>query len=413
MLGVFPSEGSPRCKQNLQGWILIAWLSVWTQQTVGQVPRSYVITAAVGETATLTAPFTADILIFAWYRGTVVFEPQLILSYLVSSSAQSNGPQFTGRESVSHDGTLDIGDLQTSDTGNYTLFMTLTTAATTTVYKQMRVYETVTKPKVKYVRSQLVEDQGPAEIICATSWVAVTIHWYFNDRLVLDSNSRMVLSVDNRTLTVTNVTRKDSGIYQCVAINPVSNSRSDQQTLTVAYGPEDVKIDPPGSQLLQAWDKLFLLCTARSFPESQYQWLLNDTDLNRPGNTYTVEKVSSQNNGNYTCVAHNTDTGLSAKASVSIAVYGSPCSTPCSCWQTTLGVACGVLLGAAVIVAGMIVHYEKRLNQKFTNRDENVYQIPSIIKNPDTEYEHMQKGCVGQAAVLELGDRAIYEQIKR
>ncbi|KAJ1133218.1 hypothetical protein NDU88_011515 [Pleurodeles waltl] len=97
---------------------------------------------------------------------------------------------------------------------------------------------------------------------------------------------------------------------------------SDPQTLTVTHGPENVKIIPPVSQLLQVGDKLSLSCTVESVPAPQYQWLLNNSDLNRPGNTYTIEKVSLRDNGNYTCVAYNTDTGLSAKASVSIAVYG-------------------------------------------------------------------------------------------
>ncbi|XP_078507427.1 cell adhesion molecule CEACAM6-like [Lissotriton helveticus] len=395
----------------------------------GQGPGADVVTARVGETATLPASVTTGILTFSWYRGTAVLPPQMILSYVVPGFGVTSGPQSTGRESGYPNGTLYIRDLRTSDTGNYTLNVILTSGTPTESHKQLRVYEPVTKPTVTSEPSQLLENWGPAVITCNNSKAATTILWSFNSTSALPGN--IIHSPDNRTLSITKVSRGESGIYQCVAMNLVSRSASDPRTLTVAYGPEDVKIYPTGSQVLQVGGKLSLSCTAGSFPGPHYQWLLNGADLKRPGNTYTIEEVSSRDNGNYTCVAENTVTGLSVKASVFITVNGtdlpptgSPCPTPDSCWQTTLGVACGVLLGAAIIVAVIVVHYERRLKQKDTNKDESMYQNPSVITNADTQYENTRKGRRGQSAnqssaadpaymELKHGDRATYEQIKR
>ncbi|XP_069057516.1 carcinoembryonic antigen-related cell adhesion molecule 6-like isoform X2 [Pleurodeles waltl] len=412
----------PSRNQRLHWCILTVCLGVCIRRASAQGAGAEVIDAAVGRSATIPAPVSVDVVSYAWYRGTAVASSQLICTYFVSSSKQVNGPQYTGPESGRPDGSLQIRDLRTNYTGNYTVTVITNGANPATATRQLRVYEPVTTPTVKYASSQLVENQGPAEITCDTPSVPVTILWSFNSNPTLPGN--IIQSADNRTLTISNVSREDSGIYQCTALNPVSRSMSDPQTLTVTHGPENVKIIPPVSQLLQVGDKLSLSCTVESVPAPQYQWLLNNSDLNRPGNTYTIEKVSLRDNGNYTCVAYNTDTGLSAKASVSIAVYGNPCPAPCSCWQTTLGVACGVLLGAAIIVAGMAVHYERRLNQKGTDKDANVFQNPSVIKNPNTQYENMRKGREGQSAIqdsaadpaymeLKYGDQATYEQIKR
>ncbi|XP_078506507.1 LOW QUALITY PROTEIN: cell adhesion molecule CEACAM6-like, partial [Lissotriton helveticus] len=351
-------------------------LSVCIQQASAQGAAAKVTNARVGETAIIPAPVNVNILTFGWYRGTVVDNPQLIYTYFVSTSGQVNGPQYTGRETGRPDGSLQIRDLLTSHTGNYTVNVTPSGAAPVTTTRLLRVYELVTKPTVTSEPSQLVENRGPAVITCDTSSAAVTILWSFNSTSALPGN--IIPSPDNRTLTITNVSRGDSGIYQCVAMNPVSSSASDPQTLIVAYGPENMRIDPPTSQWLLVGDTLSLSCTAGSVPASQYQWHLNGTDLNSPGNTYIIEKVSSKDNGNYTCVADNTVTGLSAQASVSVTVNGRPCPTPCTCWQITLGVACGVLLGAVIIVAGMAVHYERRLKQKVTNKESRLRCRPSV-----------------------------------
>ncbi|XP_069057517.1 carcinoembryonic antigen-related cell adhesion molecule 21-like isoform X3 [Pleurodeles waltl] len=270
----------PSRNQRLHWCILTVCLGVCIRRASAQGAGAEVIDAAVGRSATIPAPVSVDVVSYAWYRGTAVASSQLICTYFVSSSKQVNGPQYTGPESGRPDGSLQIRDLRTNYTGNYTVTVITNGANPATATRQLRVYEPVTTPTVKYASSQLVENQGPAEITCDTPSVPVTILWSFNSNPTLPGN--IIQSADNRTLTISNVSREDSGIYQCTALNPVSRSMSDPQTLTVTRN---------------------------------------------------------------------------------------PCPAPCSCWQTTLGVACGVLLGAAIIVAGMAVHYERRLNQKGTDKD--------------------------------------------
>ena len=66
----------------------------------------------------------------------------------------------------------------------------------------------------------------------ATGNPAPTFRWTKNGS-VLTTGSRISLSSDNKQLTLTNVTREDSGQYVCEATNNVETVPSDSATLNV------------------------------------------------------------------------------------------------------------------------------------------------------------------------------------
>ena len=61
---------------------------------------------------------------YAWYRGERVENTQLIASYRVDTNATSNGPEYSGRETLYPNGTLLIQNVTQKDTGSYTLLVT-------------------------------------------------------------------------------------------------------------------------------------------------------------------------------------------------------------------------------------------------------------------------------------------------
>ena len=69
----------------------------------------------------------------------------------------------------------------------------------------------------------------------ATGDPAPTISWTKGGSLINTSgDSRISFGADNKTLTITNVSRADSGQYRCVANNSVGNeTTSDTATLDV------------------------------------------------------------------------------------------------------------------------------------------------------------------------------------
>ena len=56
---------------------------------------------------------------------------------------------------------------------------------------------------------------------------------WFKDESPITNKSRISLSVDNKVLTITNVSRKDSGKYRCVASNKLGNDTSKAAELNV------------------------------------------------------------------------------------------------------------------------------------------------------------------------------------
>ena len=66
----------------------------------------------------------------------------------------------------------------------------------------------------------------------ATGNPVPAISWT-KDGSPISSNSRISLSVDSKYLTITNVSRTDSGEYRCTAKNNIGNDTSSGATLNI------------------------------------------------------------------------------------------------------------------------------------------------------------------------------------
>ena len=81
--------------------------------------------AAEGSDVFLVAHNVTKIpLAYSWHRGESVDNTQLIASYRVDTNAATNGPEYSGRETLYPNGTLLIRNVTQRDTGPYTLLVT-------------------------------------------------------------------------------------------------------------------------------------------------------------------------------------------------------------------------------------------------------------------------------------------------
>ncbi|MGH0175913.1 UNVERIFIED_CONTAM: hypothetical protein FKN15_010608 [Acipenser sinensis] len=136
----------------------------------------------------------------------------------------------------------------------------------------------------------------------------------------LSTNDRITLSVDNNTISFNPVLLSDNGTYQCTASNLVSNETGAGYKLIVNYGPEEASIMAP--DLAANGSAIMLTCSARSQPPSHYTWYLNGKQTAN-GSQYMIDPVSTDNQGNYTCVAWNSVTGRNSSAIKELSVIGS------------------------------------------------------------------------------------------
>ncbi|XP_034647630.1 carcinoembryonic antigen-related cell adhesion molecule 5-like isoform X2 [Trachemys scripta elegans] len=271
-----------------------------------------------GDVSLAPQPPPQDFTSCFWYRSATVTDPNsLILTYFqYPNPVQNNGPAHTGRETVGPGCALNITGLTLNDTGNYTVQIQIPTAANpilSTVV--LRVSEKFAKPTVTPGQTQVPEN-GTLTLTCNTSPHADTVLWLQNGSY-LTPNTRLELSSENRTLTVLNFTWGDTGTYQCEVGNPVSTERSEPSTVTLAYGPESARIDPPGPVNLTLGSRLTLTCVAVSVPAPSYSWFLNGTKLPQTGSSFTFD-LTTLNLGTYKCQAHNPVTGLTASAEIEV-----------------------------------------------------------------------------------------------
>ncbi|XP_050786813.1 carcinoembryonic antigen-related cell adhesion molecule 1-like [Gopherus flavomarginatus] len=258
-----------------------------------------------------------DFVLCSWYRSATAAETSRILTCFPQTPlVQQNGSAHTGRETVGPGCALHIAGLTLNDTGSYTVqIQSPTSPGLGTVV--LRVYEMLPRPTVTPNQTLVLENET-FTLRCNSSPSADTVLW-LRDGASLASSDRLVLSSDNRTLNVLNVTRGDAGAYQCEVGNPVSSIRSEPSTVTVAYGPESARIEP--SELLPQLlgSLVHLTCVSESVPAPHYRWVFNSTELKETGSSLTLNLTSFDQQGMYMCQAHNPITSLT-KNSTSLVI---------------------------------------------------------------------------------------------
>ncbi|XP_022799388.1 hemicentin-1-like [Stylophora pistillata] len=139
-----------------------------------------------------------------------------------------------------------------------------------------------------------------------------TISWIFNASLTkTNSNPRIVFSRDRQKMTITILSRKDSGEYQCIAINNLGNASSQVASLDVTYIPE-ITVHPKNVTKKEG-ENATLNCNAMGNPVPKISWNKGGSPL---GNTssislsadnkdLTIKNVNRVDSGEYRCVATN------------------------------------------------------------------------------------------------------------
>ncbi|XP_020953209.1 carcinoembryonic antigen-related cell adhesion molecule 5-like [Sus scrofa] len=109
-----------------------------------------------------------------------------------------------------------------------------------------------------------------------------------------------------------NITRNDTGLYQCEASNSATSSLSNPLPVNMNYGPGVPVINPMDSTFV-AGSNLTLSCFASSNPPAAYTWRV-DGSPGPAGQLLSILDVSLNSSGLYSCHAANADTGLQSMA---------------------------------------------------------------------------------------------------
>ncbi|XP_030742216.1 carcinoembryonic antigen-related cell adhesion molecule 6-like [Echinops telfairi] len=312
---VTPSKGH----SSWQGTLLtVSLLLSWSPPTAAQLTlESMPRAVAEGQDVLLLNPSRAVALVYSWYKGDSIEPKDLIVSYVLDTGETTHGPAHTGREALSARGSLILHNVTLADAGTYTLHVRRTKGAPKKWTGQIHVFRKLPKPSIKSSSSNPVGDKDSVTLLCEPETQNTTSQWLINSQSLPD-NSRLELSMDNRTLTIHTVTRNESGLYNCRTRNPVSSSHSDSFSLKVLYGPDTPTISP-SAEHSSLGNNINLTCQAVSNSCAQYSWFINETSRQSTEQLFIPDSTVGDS-GNYICRVHNPATALSRTTAKTITV---------------------------------------------------------------------------------------------
>ncbi|XP_069597323.1 carcinoembryonic antigen-related cell adhesion molecule 16-like [Ranitomeya imitator] len=338
----------------MRGLVMTVLLVFMMDVTSGQISiRPIPLYPVINGSVTLSVTgITEKLHRYNWYKGPNKNDEYEILKHINSAKRPLRfGPLYNDRFIAFDNGSLQINNLQITDVGNYIVRLRGVNLSEK-LQVILTVYEPVTKPQITASITQ-PKETDQLNLNCDTS-AAAKITWTRNGAK---------LSGDSKTLNISSVKRGDAGEYRCEAGNGISSSTSDLYIVTVAYGPDKAQIEStlnvsPGSSIT-------LTCSADSSPSPKYQWKRNGAVLAETSSRYDISNAAPEDEGLYTCVLRNPVTVRTAAAYVYVNVTAGngikklDNNTEFVNYRFTLGHAFAIILGALVIIFGIVGKEEK------------------------------------------------------
>nr|XP_025124067.1 LOW QUALITY PROTEIN: carcinoembryonic antigen-related cell adhesion molecule 6-like [Bubalus bubalis] len=215
--------------------LLISLSTFWTPPTTAQltietVPPPPPPAAEVSDVLLLAHNVTENPLGYAWHRGDRVDNTQLIASYRVDTNVTTKGPAHSGRETLYPNRTLLIQNVTQKDTGSYTLLLTKDDLQTEGKTGHLCIYTVLPTPVITSNNSNPREHKDTVVLTCRSETRDIFYFCSINNQS-LHNSTELELCEGNRTLTMFNVTRNDTGPYVSEAGNPENTTHGDPFTL--------------------------------------------------------------------------------------------------------------------------------------------------------------------------------------
>uniref|UniRef100_UPI00398EDC25 cell adhesion molecule CEACAM5-like isoform X2 n=1 Tax=Pristiophorus japonicus TaxID=55135 RepID=UPI00398EDC25 len=206
-----------------------------------------------------------------------------------------------------------IANIGLEHSGNYTCqaFNNMTRQYTN-VTKGIDVIEPVSKPRITTDVLYPIEDKDRVTMTCNVTGDVKFLYWFKADQFI-QNNERIMVSVDNVTMSITALNRSDSGNYSCQAWGDRNNETSDPFPLNISYGPDapQLIIEEEKEAYIRGSNVAFK-CSADSVPPAAFEWLLNGISLQWGSQELVIFNITTGDFGNYTCKAYNNRTKMYA-----------------------------------------------------------------------------------------------------
>jgi hypothetical protein len=271
----------------------VAVLTVASSPVIVTQPTNQVL--AVGSNATFAVTAVGILpLSYQW---------QVNGTNLVDGTNLVTGGVFSGSTS----NVLTITDVQTNDSGDYTVIVTNIAGS---VISSNAVLTVATSPVIvtQPTNQAVALGSNATFAVTAVGISPLSYQWQTNGVNLTDGGG--ISGSTNNVLTITDVQTNNSGTYTVVITNIAGSATSSNAVLTVAMSP--VIVTQPTNQVLAVGSTATLAVAAIGILPLSYQWQTNGVNLTDGGgiggstnNVLTITDVQTNNSGTYTVIITN------------------------------------------------------------------------------------------------------------
>ncbi|XP_035010579.1 hepatic and glial cell adhesion molecule a [Hippoglossus stenolepis] len=204
---------------------------------VNVTSQSQVVRGTVGKEALLSVSYSSsssDKPVIKWQLKRSKEKPITVVQSIGTEVIGNLRPEYRNRVLVFENGSLLLHNLQLSDEGAYEVEISITDDSFTGEhYTELTVDVPVSKPYIQMIASSVLEYSEQFHLHCSHDNGTKPIYSWLKGGKVMANDSRLLLSHDQKVLTIARVVMSDDDIYGCTVENPISSMKSTPVKLTV------------------------------------------------------------------------------------------------------------------------------------------------------------------------------------
>ncbi|XP_075892165.1 hepatic and glial cell adhesion molecule a [Nelusetta ayraudi] len=235
-----PDDASPGIPPPLTpvGLLLLLLLLLTGEASgVNVTSQARVVRGTVGKEALLSVSYSSsssDKPVIKWQIKRNREKPLTVVQSIGTDIIGNLRPEYRNRILVFENGSLLLHNLQLSDEGAYEGEISITDDTFTGECRiDLTVDVPISKPYVQMVASSVLEYSEHFHLHCSHDNGTKPVYAWLKGGKVLTNDSRLLLSHDQKVLTIARVVMSDDDVYACTVENPISSMKSIPVKLTV------------------------------------------------------------------------------------------------------------------------------------------------------------------------------------
>lgn len=204
---------------------------------VNVTSQTQVVRGTVGREALLSVTYSSsssDKPVIKWQLKRDREKPITVVQSIGTDIIGNLRPEYRNRILVFENGSLLLHNLQLSDEGAYEVEISITDDTFTGEhYIELTVDVPVSRPYIQMMASSVLEYSEYFNLHCSHDNGTKPVYGWLKGGKLLVNDSRMLLSHDQKVLTISRVLMSDDDVYTCTVENPISSMKSIPVRLTV------------------------------------------------------------------------------------------------------------------------------------------------------------------------------------